>query len=50
MVTGSETDQALKAKAQTVYERLLETYGRHPLVPRREPMHELISMNPIPTS
>lgn len=26
-----------------VYKRLLETYGEHPLVPRREPMHELIS-------
>lgn len=31
------------AKALIVYERLLVTYGDHPLVPRREPMHELIS-------
>jgi endonuclease III len=43
MATGSEVEQALKAKAQTVYERLLETYGKHPLVPRRKPIHELIS-------
>ncbi|HVO42130.1 MAG TPA: endonuclease III, partial [Aggregatilineales bacterium] len=26
-----------------VYQRLLVAYGEHPLVPRREPMHELIS-------
>jgi len=26
-----------------VYRRLLRTYGEHPLEPRREPMHELIS-------
>ncbi len=43
MATGSDVQHDLKAKAQTVYERLLERYGRHPLVPRREPMHELIS-------
>lgn len=35
--------EALRAKAMEVYERLLEEYGRRPLVPRRAPMHELIS-------
>ena len=34
---------ALRVKAMDVYERLLKTYGEHPLKPRREPMHELIS-------
>jgi endonuclease-3 len=33
----------LPVKAQEVYTRLLERFGAHPLVPRREPMHELIS-------
>ncbi|MBA3470488.1 MAG: endonuclease III [Herpetosiphonaceae bacterium] len=33
----------LPAKAQQVYDLLLEHYGNNPLVPRREPMHELIS-------
>lgn len=33
----------LKAKAWTMYERLVATYGHQPNVPRREPMHELIS-------
>lgn len=33
----------LKAKAQQVYELLVERYGAQPLVPRRKPMHELIS-------
>ena len=33
----------LKAKAQQVYDLLVERYGAQPLVPRREPMHELIS-------
>lgn len=33
----------LKAKAWTMYERLLQAYGHNPNVPRREPMHELIS-------
>ncbi len=42
MITGSDVE-ALEAKALTVFERLQATYGRHPLVPRREPMHELIS-------
>lgn len=34
---------SLEAKAQQIYGRLLETYGHNPNVPRREPMHELIS-------
>src|SRR5690349_11536908 len=34
---------SLRAKAEEVYERLLEMHGEHPRVPRREPMHELIS-------
>src|SRR5579871_6347598 len=33
----------LKAKAQQVYDLLVERYGAQPLVPRRQPMHELIS-------
>ncbi len=33
----------LAAKAQQVYELLLEQYGHNPLMPRRDPMHELIS-------
>ncbi len=36
-------DKTLSAKAMEVYQRLLKTYGEHPLKPRREPMHELIS-------
>ncbi len=35
--------KALKAKAWTMYERVVEAYGHQPNVPRREPMHELIS-------
>ena len=38
----------LKAKAAQVYDLLIERYGAQPLVPRRQPMHELIST--IPTS
>src|SRR5262245_23397731 len=38
-----EEGQKLRAKIQSVYERLLKRYGERPLVPRREPMHELIS-------
>lgn len=37
------SDALLRAKAWEVYLRLLQTYGEHPLKPRREPMHELIS-------
>jgi endonuclease III len=33
----------LKAKVWEMYERELATYGHQPNVPRREPMHELIS-------
>ncbi|MHB8624990.1 MAG: endonuclease III domain-containing protein [Aggregatilineales bacterium] len=33
----------LRVKAMTVYERLTALHGLRPLVPRREPMHELIS-------
>lgn len=32
-----------KAKAMRVYQLLIERYGTLPLVPRRKPMHELIS-------
>ena len=38
-----EVDAALRARALLVYERLLEMHGEIALVPRREPMHELIS-------
>ena len=34
---------ALKTKSLVIYEMLLAAYGERPLVPRREPMHELIS-------
>ncbi len=33
----------LEAKARQVYELLVERYGAQSLVPRRQPMHELIS-------
>ncbi len=33
----------LKAKARQIYDLLVELYGAQPLVPRRQPMHELIS-------
>ena len=33
----------LQAKTMQVYQLLLERYGERPLVPRRQPMHELIS-------
>lgn len=33
----------LRAKTMEVYKRLLVAYGERPHVPRREPMHELIS-------
>ncbi|NLX10695.1 MAG: endonuclease III [Chloroflexi bacterium] len=38
-----EPQAALRAKAEEVYRRLLDLFGEHPLTPRREPMHELIS-------
>ena len=43
MVTNVSSQEKLRAKALEVYERLLVLHGAHPLVPRREPMHELIS-------
>ncbi len=43
MVSKSAANEDLWAKALDVHERLLATYGKNPLVPRREPMHELIS-------
>src|SRR5258708_3071874 len=36
-------NEALRAKAIVEYERLLGLTGPHRLIPRREPMHELIS-------
>src|SRR5438105_6507522 len=41
--TSTNNDAELRAKALAEYERLLKLHGEHPLVPRREPMHELIS-------
>ncbi len=35
--------EELKAKAWEMYQRLVALYGHHPNVPRRDPMHELIS-------
>jgi endonuclease-3 len=40
---ATEPGEALRAKTWEVYQRLLQTYGERPRVPRREPMHELIS-------
>jgi len=37
------TQDGLRVKAMEVYTLLTERYGERPLVPRREPMHELIS-------
>src|SRR5689334_19124260 len=39
------TSEDLRTKAQIEYERLMVLHGEHPLVPRRKPMHELISTN-----
>ncbi|MGH2543407.1 MAG: endonuclease III domain-containing protein [Ardenticatenaceae bacterium] len=39
----TEDETALREKAMEEYARLLERYGERPRVPRREPMHELIS-------
>ena len=36
-------DVEVKATTWLVYERLLKLHGDHPLIPRREPLHELIS-------
>lgn len=35
--------ETLRAKAMSIYEILVAHYGELPLVPRRQPMHELIS-------
>jgi endonuclease III len=35
--------ETLTAKAWAMYERVVEAYGHQPNIPRREPMHELIS-------
>ncbi len=35
--------KTLRPKAWTMYERLVALYGHQPNIPRREPMHELIS-------
>jgi endonuclease III len=40
---ATKVNDQLRVKALEVYERLLKTHGEHPLIPRREPMHELIS-------
>src|SRR5689334_10184833 len=37
------TAEELRAKAQIDYQRLMTLHGAHQLVPRRQPMHELIS-------
>lgn len=42
-IVTPEIQEALAVKAVRVYELLLQTYGERPLVPRRDPMHELIS-------
>jgi endonuclease III len=36
-------DERLLRRTEEIYRRLLATYGEHPLTPRRQPMHELIS-------
>src|SRR4051812_34807496 len=43
MVTSSKVNAELRAKALAEHELLLKLHGEHPLVPRRQPMHELIS-------
>lgn len=35
--------EQLSTKAMVEYERLMALHGEHPLVPRRQPLHELIS-------
>lgn len=41
--TEAAPTEPLQARALEMYRRLVQTYGHRPLVPRREPMHELIS-------
>src|SRR5579859_7973773 len=43
MAKPAKDVEGLKTKTQEVYDLLMATYGAHPLIPRREPMHELIS-------
>jgi endonuclease-3 len=43
MATRTAKDDELRAKINIEYERLVALHGERPLVPRREPMHELIS-------
>lgn len=38
-----EAQDARRAKVQIIYDRLVALHGERPLVPRREPLHELIS-------
>lgn len=38
-----QIQQVLAQKAIQVYQILVETYGERPLIPRRDPMHELIA-------
>src|SRR5260221_13206002 len=40
---NSAINETLRVKAMIVYDRLMALHGAHPLVPRREPLHELIS-------
>jgi endonuclease III len=40
---SAEALDALRGKALEVYRILLDTYGERPHIPRRDPMHELIS-------
>lgn len=42
-MTAEFPEGALAARAKAIYEQLLEMYGHHPNVPRRTPMHELLS-------
>jgi hypothetical protein len=47
---AAESPSFASSKAAEVFELLIRTYGERPLKPRREPMHELISMIPMPAS
>jgi endonuclease III len=43
MASRTATNDELRAKINIEYERLVVLHGEQPLIPRREPMHELIS-------
>lgn len=43
MLVDLGPDERLRTKTREVYQRLLQTYGEDPLIPRRKPMDELIS-------